>query len=112
MKLILRFISITIFLAIGLFVFLNVSNTIALETSFLSLRANVGFLILLCAILSILATLLFLMSMGSKSATNVKKQIEDAKLGREIESLKINQLEAKIKTLEEALRRVTGSGNS
>ena len=105
MKPIFRFISITIFLAIGLFVLLNISNSIALETSFLSLRANVGFLILFCVVLSILATILFLMSIGSKPATNVKKQIEDAKLGREIEFTKVIQLEAKIKTLEEALKK-------
>ena len=102
MKLILRFISTTIFLTIGLFVLLNLSNTIALETSFLSLRANVGFFILLCAVLSSLATLLFLMSMGPAKVTkNFNKQLEDAKLVHEIESSKISQLEAKIKTLEE-----------
>ncbi len=109
MKNIFRFVSTMIFLAIGLFVLLNISNTIALETSFLSLRANVGFLILFCAILSSLATLLLLISMNPiyKPTNSFKKQLEDAKLGHEIESSKVNQLEAKIKTLEEALKKVT-----
>ena len=106
MKTILRSISIIIFLAIGLFVLLNISNTIALESSFLSMRANVGFFILLCAILSSIATLLFLMSITS-AKSNFKKQFENAKLEHEIESGKVNQLEAKIKTLEEALRKIT-----
>ena len=104
MKTIFRFISITIFLTIGLFVLFNISNTIALETSFLSFRANVGFLILLCSVLSGLATLLFLMSIN-KTKTNFKKQFEDIKLDHEIESGKVVQLEAKIRTLEEALRK-------
>ncbi len=105
MKPIFRFISITVFLVIGLFVLLNISNSIAIETSFLSLRANVGFLILFCVVLSVLGTLLFLMSIGSNPARNIKKQIEYEKLGREIESIKVIQLEAKIKTLEEALKK-------
>ena len=104
MKIIFRFISITIFLLIGLFVLFNISNTIALETSFLSLRANVGFFILFCAILSSLATLLLLISMKS-SKSDFKKQFENAKLDHEIESGKVSQLEAKIKTLEEALKK-------
>ena len=110
MKLIFRSTSIMIFLTIGLFVLLNISNTIALETSFLSLRANVGFFILFCAVLSSLATLLFLLSMNSASGltkNNFKKQLESAKLDHEIESLKVSQLEAKIKTLEEALKIAT-----
>ena len=110
MKLVFRFISVMIFLAIGLFVLLNISNTIALETSFLSLRANVGFFILFCAILSSLATLLLLISMNSTPKlikNNFKKQLESAKLDHEIESSKVSQLEAKIKTLEEALKIAT-----
>ncbi len=105
MKIIFRFVSTTIFLAIGLFVLLNISNTIALETSFLSLRANVGFFILLCAVLSSIATLLLLMSMNKSFGINAKKQLEDTKLGHEIESSKVSQLEAKIKTLEEAIKK-------
>lgn len=107
MKSIFGIISFSLFILIGLFVLLNISNSIAVETSFLSLRANVGFLILFCVILSILATLLFLMSIGSRSTTNIKKQAEDAKLRHEIESAKVIQLEAKVKTLEEALKKVT-----
>ncbi len=106
MKIIFRFISITMVLVIGLFVLLNISNTIALETSFLSLRTNVGFFILFCAILSSLATVLFLISLKS-SKSNFKKQLEDSKLDHEIESSKVSQLEAKIRTLEEALKKVT-----
>src|SRR3989338_2597554 len=104
MKLIFRFISITVFLTIGLFVLLNISNTIALESSFLSIRTNVGLLILLCAILSSLATLLLFLSVGS-TRNSIKKQIENAKLEHEIESAKVSQLEAKIRTLEEAIKK-------
>lgn len=107
MKTLFKTISFLIFLFITLFVLLNLSNTIAIETSFLSLRVNVGFLILLSTVLSSIGTLLFLISMNlpSKSANNFKKQFENAKLGHEIESSKVNQLEEKIKTLEEAIKK-------
>ena len=109
MKIIFRFISITIFLVIGFFVFLNTSNTIVLEVSSLSLRTNVGFFVLLCVVLSSIATLLFLMSMNHTlklTNPNFKKQLETAKLNHELESSKVSQLEAKIKTLEEALKKI------
>ena len=108
MKILFKILSVFVFSLIGLFVFLNSSSTIAIEASFLSTRVNVGFLILLCVILSSLATLLFLMSMDlnlKSNNMNIKKQIENVKLNHEIESAKVNQLEAKIKTLEEALKR-------
>ena len=109
MKRVFHIISLSIFVLIGFLVLLNISNTIALETSFLSLRANVGFFLLFCAALSSLGTILFSMSISfSKSSTsNFKKQLEDAKLNHELESGKVNQLEAKIKTLEEALKIAT-----
>ena len=110
MKILFKILSVSVFFLIGLFVFLNSSNTIAIEASFLSTRVNVGFLIFLCVVLSSLATLLFLMSMDlnlKSNSINVKKQIENAKLSHEIESAKVNQLEAKIKTLEEALKIAT-----
>ncbi len=37
----------------------------------------------------------------------VKKQLDDIKLSHEIESSKVNRLEAKIQTLEEALKIAT-----
>ena len=88
---------------------MNISNTITLETKFISLKANVGFLILSCSILSSLATLL-LMPKGlflNSDINKLKKQHEKSKLNHEIESDKVKQLEAKVNTLEEALRTVT-----
>lgn len=106
MKMLLRFLSVLTFSIVGIFVLINTSNTIALDMGFLSLRANVGFFILFCSILSSLATLLFLMTVSLNSKTsNVKKQLESAKLTQEIESVKVSQLEAKIKTLEEAIKK-------
>ncbi len=110
MKLNLKLVSIVIFLIIGLFVFLNISNTITFETAFLSLKASVGFFILFCVILSSIATLLFLISMNSTlklSKNDFKRQLENSKLNHELESSKISQLEEKIKTLEEALKIAT-----
>ena len=110
MKLNLKLVSIVIFLIIGIFVFLNISNTITFETVFLSLKASVGFFILFCVILSSIATLLFLISMNPTlrlPKNNLKKQLENSKLNHELESSKISQLEEKIKTLEEALKIAT-----
>ncbi len=107
MKKLLRFLSVLIFSIVGIFVLINTSNTIALDMGFLSLRANVGFFVLFCSVLSSLATFLLLMTVNLSSKTsNVKKQLENAKLTQEIESVKVSQLEAKIKTLEEALKKV------
>lgn len=106
MKTILKSFSFAIMFFIGLTILLNLSNTIAIESSFISLRVNVGFLILFCSALSIVASMLFSMSssLGQKiNNIQIKKQIETAKLTSEIESEKVKQLEAKIKTLEKAL---------
>lgn len=100
-------ISVLLSLLIAIIVLLNISNTIILETSFISLKANVGFLILFCSILGSLVTMSLGISLNWNSRTNenkVKKQIEKSKLNYEIESDRVKQLEAKINTLEEALR--------
>ena len=107
MKTIYNFVAFVFLLLVALLVLCNVSNTISLETSFISLKANVGFLILSCSILSSIATILLLLSF-SKSNKNKIKQLENTKLNYEIESNKVKQLEAKVKTLEEALKIATG----
>ena len=105
-----RFVAFFLLAIVAGIVLFNISNSIAIETSFFSLRTNVGFLILFCSILGSLITLLLLFSFGvslKSSDSKFKKQIENAKLTSEIESDKVKQLEAKIKTLEEALRSIT-----
>ena len=66
MKTLLRFISLLLSLLIAVIVLLNITNTITLENSFLSLRANVGFLILFCTILGSLVTIF--LSISSRGA--------------------------------------------
>lgn len=108
MKSVLRFLSLLLILVVVFFVLINISNTIALETSFFSVRSNVGFLILLCAVLGSIATLLFALSFSSGTKQKqLKKQLEKEKLDLEVEFERVKQLEAKIKTLEEALRIAT-----
>lgn len=107
MKTILRFFSFTLTLLILVTVLFNITNTITLESNFFSFKANVGFLIFLSAIASSLATLLFSLSFGKQNKSKLKKQIENEKLNYELESEKVKQLEAKIKTLEEALKIAT-----
>ena len=108
MKAFFRFLSVFLFLIVACFVLLNTSNTIAIETDFFSLRTNVGFLVLLCAALSSIASILLVMTFSSSAKTkNLKKQAEEAKLNYEVESDKVKQLEAKITTLEQALKTAT-----
>lgn len=114
MKTLLKFFSFALFLLIVLIIVLNFSNTISVETSFFSFKANVGFLIFLTSILSYFATIFLLLSMGwsyraneSKIKNQIKNQIEKTKLNYEIESDKVKQLEAKIQTLEAALKIAT-----
>lgn len=107
MKTILRFFSFTLTLLILVTVLFNITNTITLESNFFSFKVNVGFLIFLSAIASSLATLLFSLSFGKQNKSKLKKQIENEKLNYELESEKVKQLEAKIKTLEEALKIAT-----
>lgn len=107
MKIFYRCIAFVLVFLIFLIVLFNISNTIILETSFISLRANVGLLIFFCATVGSLSTVFLLMSLDSFSRDDkdkFKKQIETAKLNYEIEFEKVRQLEAKIKTLEEALK--------
>lgn len=107
MKIILRFTSLFLILFITIIVFVNISSSITLETNFLSLKANVGFLILLCTVLGSISILLLIFSFGISKDKKLKKQLENQKLEHEIESDKVKQLEAKIKTLEEALKIAT-----
>ena len=107
MKIFYRCIAFVLVFLIFLIVLFNISNTIILETSFISLRANVGLLIFFCATVGSLSTVFLLMSLDSFSRDDkdkFKKQIETIKLNYEIEFEKVRQLEAKIKTLEEALK--------
>jgi len=107
MKIILRFFAFSLFLLICIIVLANISNTITLETSFLSLKVNVGFLILLCVIAGSLGTLLFSTTVSNKDKLKKQIAIDNEKLNREIESDKVKQLQAKINTLEEALKIAT-----
>ena len=59
------FIALILSVIIALIVIPNTSNVISLETSFLSLRINVGFLILLSAILGSLVTIFLFIALGS-----------------------------------------------
>lgn len=95
-------------LMVGIFVLLNISNIITLENNFFQLRVNVGFLILFAALAGSIIMLLLGLGLGSsKKSKELKRKIEDEKLNKEIESDKIKQLEAKVKTLEEALNMAT-----
>jgi cell division protein FtsB len=108
MKTIYRFLGFLLFIFIALAVLLNISNSIAIETAFFSIKVNVGFLILLCSLFGSIATLFFLFSFNSSSKNKqLKKQLESHKINYEVESDKVKQLESKIKTLEEALRIAT-----
>lgn len=104
MKATFKFLSLLLLLIVLCSGLINISNSISIETSFLSLRVNIGFLIFFCSVLSALSLLLLLMSLNTKGKQNLKKQAENARLNYEIESDKVKQLEAKIKTLEEALK--------
>ena len=107
MSFIYRVLALISLIIVLIFILLNISNSILIETSFLSLKVNVGFLILFCSVLSSMSVLLFMISTGSKADIRFKNQTDRAKLNYEIESDKVKQLEAKIKTLEEALRIAT-----
>lgn len=109
MKTITRFSSFLLLLLIAIIVILNISNTISLETSFFSLKVNLGFLILFCAIAGSFATILLTSSFSKtrEEKDKLKKQIHKEKLNYETESEKVKQLEAKINTLEEALKAAT-----
>lgn len=88
----------------------NISNTVAIKSNFLNIEVNAGFLVFISGILGSIATLFFLASFVSFSnlgREKLKKQIDDAKLNYEIGSDKVKQLEAKIQTLEEALKIAT-----
>ena len=110
MKTISKFLSLIISVIIVLIFLVNISNTITLESSFLSVKANVGFLILACSVLSSLATVFYFISIGlflNPELSKYKKQVEKTKLNYELESDKVKQLEAKVNTLEEALKTMT-----
>ena len=102
MKTLSKLVAIIFSLLIALIILFNTGNTITLEIGSLSLKANVGLLIFSCVLLSIFATILFRPSAFDKN--KLKKQIENTKLNHEIESDKVKQLQAKIDTLEAAIK--------
>ncbi len=107
MKIILRLFAFSLFLLICIIVLANISNTITLETSFLSFQVNVGFLILMCVIAGSLGTLLFSTTVSNKDKLKKQIAVDNEKLNCEIQSDKVKQLQAKINTLEEALKIAT-----
>lgn len=109
MKTVLKIISLTSLILIAAIVLLNTLNTIAMESNFFSIRVNVGFLGLLCALLGgiLVLSLSLLFSNSGKGKKKLEKQFENEKLNRELETEKVKQLEAKIRTLEEALKLAT-----
>lgn len=105
MKVFPKLISILLFAFIIVIAYTNISNTINPEISLLNIRVSVGLLILFCSLLSSIATILFL---NSRQATNKSiTSTQNTKLDLEIEMGKVKQLENKLKTLEEALKKVT-----
>ena len=105
MKIISRLFAFLLFIFICFFVVINISNNITLETNFLSLQINVGCLILFCVIAGSLGTLL--LSSSFNNSNKLKRQIDNEKLNCELESEKVKQLQAKINTLEAALKIAT-----
>lgn len=89
----------------------NTSHTL----NFLVFQVNlsVGLLVALTVAFSLLASLSLLLSLGlaAKPEENIKmkNKVEEAKLKEEVETGKVKQLEAKIKTLEEALKKVAAN---
>lgn len=106
MKTILKSFSLGLIVCVGIIILFNISNTLTIENGFISLKVNVGILILFCVLAASLATLLLI---NAFSKANSKKKLENEKLNIEIESEKIKQLQAKIQTLEEALKMSTKS---
>ena len=107
MKAFLRLSSLFLIVLILILALFNISNIISIETGFLSLKVNVGLLILFCAIASSFATL-SLINSSDKSTLDknrLKKLLDSEKLNYEAESDRIKQLMAKIDTLEEALKK-------
>lgn len=81
-----------------------------MEFNGLMLKGNVGLLLLFSAIVGSLTTVILGMSYGFSFGVSTKKlvnKMEDEKLKHEIESEKVKHMEAKIKTLEEALKSLT-----
>ena len=105
MKIFPRLISILLFISIVVIAYPNISNTINPEISLLNIRVSVGLLILFCSAISSLATMLFLGSSQEKNRSTTITQ--NTKLDLEIEMNKVKQLENKLKTLEELLKKVT-----
>lgn len=86
-------------------------STIHCNLFFRELNIPLGFLIALSSSFSFLASIALLIGLGLTSSTNtqdnikVKNKIEDAKIKQEIDADRVKQLEAKVKTLEEALKK-------
>ena len=111
MKTISILISTIFYLLIFWITYLNISNVISLESGPINIRVSVGGLIFLAAIMGSFATVFTGIAQGlfvNKRENKLSKQVENVKLKHEIESDKVKQLEAKIKTLEEALKAAIG----
>ncbi len=84
-----------------------------LKLWFIELHTSTGLLLALTSAFSCLASLSLLISLGltgqPQENIKIKNKIEETKLKHEIESDKVKQLEAKIKTLEEALKKVASN---
>lgn len=100
-----------LFLAmVAVFIFVNISNLITFEIGSLQLKANVGFVMFFSVVVGSLITVLLGLSLGwskKPSTPFLKRQTENEKLKTEIESDKVKQLQAKIETLEAALKVAT-----
>ena len=96
---------------IGLIVYFNISNIITFEVGKEIIKANVGFLCLSSSILGAFISVFFLIFNGTllnMKSKQIERKFENVKLKHEIESDKVKQLEAKIKTLEKALETLSG----
>lgn len=98
-------------LILGLY-YIGTSEVILLNLNLFTINTTPGNLVLCSAILGSLFTILIFYSLGFFFRSDKKKfakQIDDLKLRSEGESEKTKQLEAKIKTLEEALKIASGT---
>ncbi len=108
------YILISIFIVLGVIMVstLSFDSSVHCRIFFRELDVPVGFLIALSSSFSFLASIALLIGLGltnsliSQENVKVKNKIEDAKIKQEIEVDKVKQLEAKVKTLEEALKKV------
>ena len=110
MKIVLKIISVIIFLLIISFGIMCLSSNSEVSTSLININLSTGIIIIFSFCIGLITAVLFYIGntmSTSVDKTKLKRQAENAKLNFEIESDKVKQLEAKIKTLEEALKTIT-----